>query len=565
MRLYLLVLLTLTAPTFAQNQPVSVPLKAKDSITDVTVFRERASVTRSAELEVQPGLWNLTFAKMPSTILKDSIQAKSLGDLRVVDLEYQVIPSTESNSEQVQNLTAELDDVREQISHKKNSVEVIDSQIVFLNSMASRGSEEAALDIGTPALDTTVIENQLNFLGKQLATLLENQLLEKQLLRKLTEQAEVLERKIKNIGSQRGQTSQVVVTFVATKPTKATLQLTYLVNRAAWVPTYAVRADFQESTINIEYDAIVMQTTGENWNNVNMVLSTAQPSQAAEPPTINPYFVDIYTATTINTVPERRTCGGRGTRSEPMSAAADSESSYYDTREAALEQFASKATVDGSGSAVTFTLPRTMTIASGNDQQQRTRIATFQNNVSYINIAIPLLTEEVYIKGKIENTSNYQFLPGTASIFVGNDYVGQSQIDSVAPSASYQFYFGVDPSIRAKRIVLEKRTDNTGLFSGGRETIYNVRIDIDNGADHPIDLELWDRWPVSRSSDITISMSEVSPPLSTDVQYVNNQKKRGLLRWDIMIPAYSTGDKAKIVNYSYSINRGKDIETTPLP
>ena len=558
MRLYLLVLLTLTAPTFAQDQPVSVPLKAKYSITDVTVFRERASVTRSAELEVQPGLWNLTFAKMPSTILKDSIQAKSLGDLKVVDLEYQVIPSTESNSEQAQKLIAELDDVREQISHKKNSVEVINSQIVFLNSMASRGSEEAALDIGTSALDTSVIENQLDFLGKQLATLLENQLLEKQLLRKLTEQAEVLERKIKNIGSQRGQTSQVVVTFVATKPTKATLQLTYLVNRAAWVPTYAVRADFQESTINIEYDAIVMQTTGENWNNVNMVLSTAQPSQAAEPPTINPYFVDIYTP------PPPMPSAARGdVRSRAV--AADSESSYYDTREAALEQFASKATVDGSGSAVTFTLPRTMTIASGNDQQQRTRIATFQNNVSYINIAIPLLTEEVYIKGKIENTSNYQFLPGTASIFVGNDYVGQSQIDSVAPSASYQFYFGVDPSIRAKRIVLEKRTDNTGLFSGGRETIYNVRIDIDNGADHPIDLELWDRWPVSRSSDITISMSEVSPPLSTDVQYVNNQKKQGLLRWDIMIPAYSTGDKAKIVNYSYSINRGKDIETTPLP
>jgi uncharacterized protein (TIGR02231 family) len=296
-----------------------------------------------------------------------------------------------------------------------------------------------------------------------------------------------------------------------------------------------------------------MQTTGENWNNVNMVLSTAQPSQAAEPPTINPYFVDIYTPPPPSS------------RNAPMSAAADSEGSYYDTREAALERFTSKATVDGSGSAVTFTLPRTMTIASGNDQQQRTRIATFQNKVSYINIAIPLLTEEVYIKGEIENTSDYQFLPGMASIFVGNDYVGQSPIDSVAPSASYQVYFGVDPAIRAKRIVLEKRTDNTGLFGGGRETIYNVRIDIDNGADHPIDLELWDRWPVSRSSDITISMPEVNPPLSTDVQYVNNQKKQGLLRWDIMIPAYSTGDKAKIVNYSYSINRGKDIETTPLP
>jgi len=498
---------------------------------------------------------------MPSTLLQDSIQAKAAGGLKVIDLEYKNVPTVESNSKQVKDLAAELRQTEDQISSIENAMAVLETKIVFLNSMASRSSEDASRDAGTAALDTAVIEDQLSFLGNQMAILLTQQLDEKTKLKESQDEAEVLKRKIKNIGSQRDQNRRVMVTFVATQATKATIELTYLVNNASWTPTYSVRANFDDSMIGFEYDAIVSQKTGEDWTDVNMVLSTAQPSRASEPPTINPYFVDIYAVPPpAASRPDRRAAPSADSASLEMYVAEPAAAGR-----GRLESLAAGANVAGSGSAVTFKLPRKLTIASGDNQQQRTRIATFDNQVAYINIAIPVLTEDVYIKGEIKNTSDYQFLPGLASIFVGNDYVGQSFIDAVAPASSYELYFGIDPAISSKRTLLEKRTDNTGLFGGGRETTYKVRIEIDNGTDRAIDLELWDRWPVSRSGDITISMSEINPALSKNKTYVETQENLGLLRWDLVLPANTTGTNAKLVTYTYAINRGKDIQTTPLP
>ncbi|MFO0782285.1 MAG: DUF4139 domain-containing protein [Phycisphaerales bacterium] len=63
---------------------------------------------------------------------------------------------------------------------------------------------------------------------------------------------------------------------------------------AGWSPTYNVRAAGDRSSVQIEYDVIRSQATGEDWKDVTVSLSTAQPGRSSEPPPVTPWFLDVY-------------------------------------------------------------------------------------------------------------------------------------------------------------------------------------------------------------------------------------------------------------------------------
>ncbi len=231
----------------------------------------------------------------------------------------------------------------------------------------------------------------------------------------------------------------------------------------------------------------------------------------------------------------------------------------------ALEQLAADAAVGGVGPSVTFSLPRLVTVKTNAQKQQRTRIATVDTEPEFVHVASPLLTQAVYIRGELTNASSYQLLPGKASIFVGQDYVGPTHLGSVAPNGEFKLYFGIDQSIKATRQLVAKQTSRKGVFRGGRETSYDYRLEIDNGASKPITVELWDRYPISRTDQVKIELVDVSRPLATDAEYVEEHKPQGLLKWVLNVPAAASGKSAFVVTYGVQINRPKDLAITPLP
>src|SRR5207244_12206164 len=72
------------------------------------------------------------------------------------------------------------------------------------------------------------------------------------------------------------------------------IRLNYLVDAVNWRPQYRFRAGKGENEqVRIEYLAGVMQQTGEEWNNVKLSLSTAQPLLNAAPPELRSLSVAL--------------------------------------------------------------------------------------------------------------------------------------------------------------------------------------------------------------------------------------------------------------------------------
>src|SRR5690606_40477999 len=61
--------------------------------------------------------------------------------------------------------------------------------------------------------------------------------------------------------------------------TPSTVKLHYQVRGASWEPTYQARLNTDSKQLNITASAIIAQQTGENWNNVPVILSTVNPNQ----------------------------------------------------------------------------------------------------------------------------------------------------------------------------------------------------------------------------------------------------------------------------------------------
>lgn len=300
----------------------------------------------------------------------------------------------------------------------------------------------------------------------------------------------------------------------------------------------------------MEYGAQIYQQTGEDWNDVTLVLSTARPSRASNPPSMSPVFVDIYAP------PAPRRKGSRST------GQIESDSMTYGGM---IADAASQAKVRGGGSSVTFTLPRKITIETNSKAAQRTRIADFDTDVEFVHVAMPVLTDEIYLRGRFRNTSDYQLLPGEAGIFMDGDYVGMAQIGSSAPGSELEMYFGVDPAMSATRTMLTKNTGETGVFGSWLKTSYEFVLKIENGTDREARIELWDRRPISRSDEIQVAVENLSIPLSTNRNYVQDDLPQGLMRWDLEVPAGSVGKKSFVVSYDLDVERKEGVRMTPLP
>jgi uncharacterized protein (TIGR02231 family) len=561
-------LISLATSAPAQDGPpaiaaVAVPVDAK--ITAVTAYRGRAAVTRSAAIELERGLYDLQFTNLPETVQTDTLQARvrtSSGAVQVVGVDFSTEALANAASQQIAALDARIKDLKREIAMVDEQHKINAAHGKFIDDITAKVSAESSKAIGVQPLDLDALRNQINFLQEEREKLANRRL-------ELDEQKAALEGQLRVTEADRNSIAgsgkvgrSAIVAVVCTESAKANVELTYLVANATWQPTYNIRASMDGSVAQIEYDALLTQRTGEDWDNVKLTLSTALPTVAANPPVLQPWFVDIYR-------PEPVVEEARARRAMPppaMKAPIDRDiAGFAGEDKSGLERLGYDAQVAGSGPSVTFEIPRAVTVKTNIQKQQRTRIATINATPRFVHVAMPALTDAVYVRGDLANSSAYQLLPGPASIFVAQDYVGPTTLESVAPGGEFKLHFGIDPAVKATRQLVAKRTENTGLLGGGRRTAYDYRLAIDNGTNKAITIELWDRHPVSRNEQIQIEAVDISHPLANDAKYLAEEKPQGLLKWLLTLPANSSGKNALVITYGVRINRAKDVETTPLP
>ena len=548
-------------------------------IQAVTLYPGRAAVTRGVGRDFKQGLWTLRISNLPASVQGTSLQAKvnpAAGTSpkvapKLLGVEYSETPRLAfvSSPEGIA-LAEKVKDIKRRIEYLKQDRALLEHHDKLVDQIGIRATAGAGPEGATQPIELEAAARQLEAVRAEKQRILATAREQNELREKLDRELVVAEQQLAERGGADRTERTALVLMAVPESCAVDLELTYLVGNATWEPAYAVRAAGDRGTVTVEYDALVAQRTGEDWKDVKLSLSTAQPTRASSPPDVEPWFVDVFVPVPMTpgapmAMMEAAAFNDPVTASTPAAGEPGTGGFASNVARKALEELSASAAVQETGTAVSFEIPRAVTLPSDSSKKQRTRIGSFEPETKFTFVAAPIISESVFLRGDMTNGSAFQLLPGTAQVFMGGDFIGESAMPSVAPKDEFRIFFGPDRALRAKREVLAKSTGTSGLFGGSTVTTWNDRITLDNGTGRDVTVELYDRRPVSLNEKIEVKVPSIIPALSTDKRFTDGRAAQGILRWDLTVPAAARGPKAATVNWTVEVSRANDVRTTPLP
>jgi len=546
--------------------PTPLERRVEGPIAEVTVYPGRAGVTRRVAAPETPGLWDLRLGGLPASIDPASLRAAVIGG-KLLDLRYEqrTIATEAATDPELRAAIERLEGLRQARLETDFAQKVLDGDGKLLDAIAARIADAAAKEAGG-GLDPARLGEQIEFLGGRRAALAARGLELVRRLRKLDEEIRAAEADVARRGGESRIEREAVAT-VATFGGPASVDLTYLVWGAGWRPSYAVRADPDAGTLSIEFDALIRQASGEDWNGVALAVSTASPTRRPLPPAVPPTFVGPLPPP----VPASEG-GSGGVRAKAAQLAMDAApgAPVAMSIESNVEVF-SRAIADAeataTGSVVSYAIPRAVSIPSDASAERKTRVATIEAKPSFSLVTRPLVDPAVYAKATARNDSPYLLLAGPAAVFVGGDSVGTARLDDVPVGGEMTFWLGADRRIEAKRTLVSKLSETSGLFEKSAITTWKRRIDLVNTGDRAVEVTVEDREPVSRDERIKVELKDLSRPLSTDADYLRDERPQGILRWTVSLPARPAGGAAgpQPISWTTIVRHPVDLAIVPVP
>jgi hypothetical protein len=585
------------------------PKIAASRITHVTVYPDSALVTREVEVPAGAGAIELVVSPLPERTVNSSLYSENAEGIRVLTTRFRTRPVKENTREEVRKLEDEVKKLHATSRKLQADMEACKQNMGLLGKLENfttvstqHATEKGKLDSeATIALAKYLMDGR----GEKTKEMVGLQ----QQLETNAEQLEFVQRKLREMSAGTSKTERDAV-IVVDKANAAAgkVRLNYLVDAASWRPQYKMRAGKDgKDNIQVEYLAAIVQQTGEDWQTVNLVLSTAQPMLNAAPPDLKMLSVAV--------VPKGTPMGStivRGSQNAPNMPAqsgqpqaaqsygaipnpqglinsADLVNTAKQLRQQAQQELNQKNAFTGNtiwnyagaleqandlilnpdgrvknkvkprihneGPSVTYHLNARLMVPSRNDEQVL-EVAKLDMTPEYFYKAVPVLTPHVYRQAILTNKSKHVLLPGEATMYNGTDFVGRMDLPLVAIGEQFTVGFGTEPQLQVHRQMIDK----SRTMQGGNQVLkYEYRILVNSYKADRAKLQVWDRLPLAENETMGVSLVKASPEVSKDSMYLREDRPHNLLRWDLDVDPAMNGEKAQTIQYEFKLELDKQM------
>ena len=578
--------------------PAAEAVKAQGEIESVTLYRGQALVTRVVRFDAPAGTADVVIGNLPEQLVPDSLYASAPDGLQVRAVRYRTRAVGEAPREEIRDLDAAIRELEKDLRKIGKDQLVLQEQKQYLEKLQNFVAPTAQAELTHGVLNAKTLVDMSVYLNEQRINLAERAFELKEKETALKEELDLVRRRRSELTRNYAKVEREALVFIDKAAAGAAeIQLSYLVNQATWTPSYNIRAAEGAAGVEVEYNALAEQMSGEDWSGVALTLSTASPTMIADSPVLAPLLVTL----------RENDYGGNRSAQMPGQAQADQQAWNQDIDElkgkykkaqqslreqqglallrdrkgsvtrnwemnTASNQFQElELAASGSGAralrelqeqktlglSVNYGLPGKTSVASRSDQQI-VRIAKLSLPAEFRNVAIPLLGEEVYRQASITNNSEIALLEGRTTVYLENDFVGNGTIPMVARGQRFIAGFGTDPQLRAWREFVSRDERFQG---GNREVSFQYRLVLDNYNTDEMPVRVFDRLPYTPSGGVRVTLGEMTDELSDDKEYLRAWRPHNILRWDIAVPAGAAATTARIVRYDYTLeyDRNKSI------
>ena len=261
--------------------------KQTASINKVTVFTNGAQVERSKSVILVPGEQVVTFTGFSPYMDKKSLQVKAKGHLTILGVSERT--AHPDSAAQIKKLHAAEDDVKaveRRIQQTKDEQEMLTAQLELVKTNCSVAGRTVATPLANIKELNAYYAQQVLSVKKRSQELEEQlQKLNDELKRKQDTCDSIAKLKLKNI-------TEIDVKVDAKQGGRADFDITYYVKNAGWFPSYDIRSNSIKEPLQLSYKANIYQNTREEWKNVPVTLSSANPNRSNVAPQLKTYWLD---------------------------------------------------------------------------------------------------------------------------------------------------------------------------------------------------------------------------------------------------------------------------------
>lgn len=265
----------------AENNKVTPELK------HVTVFTNGAQVERTHSMNLLAGEQIVTFTGLsPYTDVK-SMQIKAHGKLTVLGVNYRTIhPDSLLRIKQLRDAEQKVKQTDDKEREMRSQLEVVNAQLEMLKTNCSTGNRTAV----TPLAN---IKELNSYYAQEMLELKKKAISIDQELVKLAEIREKQQKTADSIAHLKLKTiTEAELKLQVPQAGKVDFTLTYYVKNAGWYPTYDLRSEGVGLPLQLSYKANMFQNTKEEWKNIPVTLSSANPNRSNVAPELRTYWLD---------------------------------------------------------------------------------------------------------------------------------------------------------------------------------------------------------------------------------------------------------------------------------
>jgi uncharacterized protein (TIGR02231 family) len=492
-------------------------LDASSAIDAVTVYPDGASVTRLITVDLAAGDTTLVAKDFPLGLDASSLRVEGEAAAKIVIGAIDARPPRAAPP-------VNLPEIDKRIEALKDERVNLDGAIAAANArrkFAERFAEASPAGLGEKGEARPIAEWRTAF-----AAVSEEVAAADTAVREAERKQRDIDREIARLEADRAAKPpsklEVRIDLAAPAPARATLKVTYAVRHARWTPLYDARLDTgtkdRKPALELIRRADITQTTGEDWSNVALAVSTVRMTRGGSAPDLNSLIVQYPSPPS-----SPRPMGSASDFSKQRAVTASPSAAEAMEKKADEQQ----ASVEVSAFQVAFKIPGRVSVGT-HEGAKALRISTVTIAPDLAVRAAPVLDPTAFLEASFTESDDAPLLPGRVAIYRDGTFVGSGKMAAASKDETVRLGFGADDKVKIERTVVKRNEGSAGLIVTTSKTDErSFKTSVRNGHDFPIKVAITDQLPVSENEDIQVEMlPQTTPPTAT-----NLHDKRGVLEW----------------------------------
>jgi hypothetical protein len=261
-------------------------IEVESSISAVNVFFQGARITRDVTINLNTGRHVLLVRGLPLDIDPNLIKVNTPIRLKILAVSHKVaIPSQKSMSVELTSLEEEKSALEDEIEWLKAKKQIYDEEEVLL-------TQNTELKKADGEKHTLGVREAADFYRERLTEIAKLRFDNTLAIREAQKQIKQINAEVNLLlaGTKVPQT-ELLLFVEASSIVSGKLDVEYFTKSAGWEPLYDFRFDAVNKPLELVYNANVYQSTGEDWNEVNLSLTEGLPKQKAELPEFDRWYI----------------------------------------------------------------------------------------------------------------------------------------------------------------------------------------------------------------------------------------------------------------------------------